>query len=370
MQPTPQTPLARGQTVHVSAPVRIDLAGGWSDTPPIADKYGGRVVNAAITIDGRQPIQVWARPNGMSDKSIRVHSIDRAYVALHGLHAREDTINPTYGGALHRAAIEVAGEPLRRSLFNLGTGIDLTTYSGVPTGSGLGASSILSGAILTALAVVAGESIDREELLRRGAILEKRFTGGGWQDLAGAIDPGVKLLEAEPGELPWVVGSPLPRLLPRGQWFLYDTGERRLAKGILDDVVARYEAASEHDRGARAQRLWDNAMQMRDAMLASIDIGTSAHVQRCLMDYADLKMEMSPLAGTETSRALHRLVTGAGSMCHMGAGGGGFMLGMAGTPAAAHDFRKRLEYHYPNERAGLVDFEVDNIGLQWRVDGS
>ena len=32
----------------VSAPVRIDFAGGWTDVPMWAEKYGGFVMNAAI----------------------------------------------------------------------------------------------------------------------------------------------------------------------------------------------------------------------------------------------------------------------------------------------------------------------------------
>ena len=30
------------------APVRIDLAGGWSDAPPFCEQVGGDVVNIAI----------------------------------------------------------------------------------------------------------------------------------------------------------------------------------------------------------------------------------------------------------------------------------------------------------------------------------
>src|SRR5581483_9447604 len=34
--------------LHLRAPVRIDLAGGWTDVPPYADDLGGAVVNVAI----------------------------------------------------------------------------------------------------------------------------------------------------------------------------------------------------------------------------------------------------------------------------------------------------------------------------------
>ena len=33
------------------APVRVDLAGGWSDTPPIAYEFGGAVVTLSLKLN-------------------------------------------------------------------------------------------------------------------------------------------------------------------------------------------------------------------------------------------------------------------------------------------------------------------------------
>jgi fucokinase len=41
-----------GSWVLVTAPLRIDLAGGWTDTPPISFEQGGAVTNLAVSIDG------------------------------------------------------------------------------------------------------------------------------------------------------------------------------------------------------------------------------------------------------------------------------------------------------------------------------
>ena len=62
------------QSVWCSAPVRIDLAGGWSDTPPMCVDLGGTVVNAAILLHGKQPLQVIAKR--LEEPRIFVHSID------------------------------------------------------------------------------------------------------------------------------------------------------------------------------------------------------------------------------------------------------------------------------------------------------
>ena len=42
-----------GTWVTADAPARIDLAGGWTDTPPICTDLGGKVCGIAVTVDGK-----------------------------------------------------------------------------------------------------------------------------------------------------------------------------------------------------------------------------------------------------------------------------------------------------------------------------
>ncbi|KAI0236301.1 L-fucose kinase [Lamellibrachia satsuma] len=42
--------------VTAECPARIDISGGWSDTPPITYEHGGAVLNAAIRLDDKKPI--------------------------------------------------------------------------------------------------------------------------------------------------------------------------------------------------------------------------------------------------------------------------------------------------------------------------
>ncbi|CAN0544530.1 unnamed protein product, partial [Ectocarpus sp. 12 AP-2014] len=46
-----------GACVTSRAAARIDLAGGWTDTPPISYEAGGAVLNAAVTVSGEKPIE-------------------------------------------------------------------------------------------------------------------------------------------------------------------------------------------------------------------------------------------------------------------------------------------------------------------------
>ena len=51
------------RTTRATAPTRIDLAGGWTDVPIFAEKYGGEVVNFAINIYAQA--NVGTTENGM-----------------------------------------------------------------------------------------------------------------------------------------------------------------------------------------------------------------------------------------------------------------------------------------------------------------
>jgi fucokinase len=53
---TDRRPPPLGAPVIVRCPARLDLSGGWTDTPPICYELGGQVVDLAITLDGVKPI--------------------------------------------------------------------------------------------------------------------------------------------------------------------------------------------------------------------------------------------------------------------------------------------------------------------------
>ena len=43
---------------RVALPLRVNWGGGWSDTPPYCNEKGGTVLNAAILLDGKRPVEV------------------------------------------------------------------------------------------------------------------------------------------------------------------------------------------------------------------------------------------------------------------------------------------------------------------------
>ena len=62
------------QIVWGRSPVRIDLAGGWTDTPPYCLMEGGSVVNIAIELNGQPPLQAYVKP--CREPHIVLRSID------------------------------------------------------------------------------------------------------------------------------------------------------------------------------------------------------------------------------------------------------------------------------------------------------
>ena len=46
-------------------PARVDISGGWTDTPPQSYEWGGVVVTLALTVDGEVMVS-----NGMADRSL------------------------------------------------------------------------------------------------------------------------------------------------------------------------------------------------------------------------------------------------------------------------------------------------------------
>lgn len=60
--------------VKVSLPVRVNWGGGWTDTPPYCNEKGGVVLNAAILLNGQEPIEVELRK--LPEKHIEFASLD------------------------------------------------------------------------------------------------------------------------------------------------------------------------------------------------------------------------------------------------------------------------------------------------------
>ena len=368
------------QAVWTTTPVRVDLAGGWTDTPPICNAVGGSVVNVAVTLRGQLPIQVVAKldevPRG-EDPVIRITSTDlgetRIIRSMRDLVARGD---PTRWSSLAENALVLTGaapsDPkasLTKWLREIGGGISLTMFSAVPKGSGLGTSSILGAATIQCLDRVFGRERSPEELFAATSALEQMLsTRGGWQDQVGGVVGGFKIAHTQPGgeQRPSVEKLIAPESFVRdiiSRSVLYFTGERRMAKNILENVVWNHlthaPAAIEAVAGLK-----ENAPRMRDALVR----GDSDRFTEELDRYMRLKRQIDPGSSPPMFDALaKRWRKDLAAWCFAGAGGGGFMLLVAKDARAAARLRADIAQRPQHPRARAFDVEVDAVGLRCAV---
>jgi len=254
---------------------------------------------------------------------------------------------------------------LRGMLHRFGGGIELTTLAAIPSGSGLGTSSIMGAVLVSVVGRMVGRPLSPRELFHSVLKLEQELTtGGGWQDQIGGAVEGVKLIETGKGLVPdprirFVPGDLLDPAANGGQTLLYYTGLRRLAKSILREVVGRY---LDRDRGAMGtlRRLHAFPPLMAETM-GMRDIRGFGE----LIDLAwRLNVEIDPDHTTpvieELRARIRRHVVGAKLL---GAGGGGFLLMVCKSPEDARAVKRMLERNPPNDRARFFDYSISRTGL-------
>ncbi|XP_075884780.1 L-fucose kinase [Nelusetta ayraudi] len=362
---------------EVEVPARLDLAGSWSDTPPIAFEHGGSVTNIAVKLDGKRPIGARAcrikqpclvlvtfsggRSSGVSTKTV-----------CESLEDLKDYCQPHAPGALLKAVCVCSGlvslssqQPMAEQLVQRwGGGVELHSWSLLPTGSGLGTSSILAGALLAAIYRCTGRTYTTDSLIHAVLYLEQILTtGGGWQDQVGGLVGGVKVGRSR-ASLPLRVE--VERLRPSEDFLesveqrllLVYTGKTRLARNLLQDVVRSWysrQPAIVHN----AHELVSNS----EDCVRAFSEGSLSQLGLCLDRLWQQKKVMAPGCEPASVRAmmeaLRPLVLGQSLT---GAGGGGFLFLLTREPR-----QQEVVLQVLNNTPGLGDFRVHSVELD--MDG-
>lgn len=363
------------QIVWGRSPVRIDLAGGWTDTPPYCLNEGGNVVNIAIELNGQPPLQVYVKP--CKEYKIILRSIDlgamETVVTYEELHDFMQVGSPF---SIPKAALVLAGfQPgfsvdvyatLEEQLKAFGSGIEITLLSAIPAGSGLGTSSILASTVLGAVSDFCGLKWDKNEICNRTLILEQLLTtGGGWQDQYGGVLRGVKLLQTHAG----IEQSPLVRWLPdylfTGSEYqkchlLYYTGITRTAKGILAEIVrSMFLNSTEHL--ALLGSMKSHALDLYEAVQRGNFDEMGRLVGKSWKQNQALDSGTNPASVEAIIRRIDDYCLGYKLP---GAGGGGYLYMVAKDSEAAVKIRTILTQNPPNSCARFVDMTLSDKGLQ------
>lgn len=372
----PRLDVYRDQIVWARSPVRIDLAGGWTDTPPYCLYAGGNVVNVAIELNGQPPLQVYVKPS-YEHRHIILRSIDigamECVSTWDELHDFKKIGSPF---SIPKAALALAGfvpefsasrfASLEKQLDAFGCGLEVTLLAAVPTGSGLGTSSILAATVLGALSDFCGLAWDKNGIGNRTLILEQLLTtGGGWQDQYGGVLHGLKLLQTNESTRQTPTIRWLPEYLftePEYQacHLLYYTGITRTAKGILSEIVRQMFL----NNGTHLRLLSEmktHALELVETILHG-DFQTFGQLvgksweQNKALDAGTNPPAIESLIARIRDYALGYKLPGAG--------GGGYLYIVAKDPESALQIRRVLGSDPLHASARFVDMNLSDKGLQ------
>ena len=373
--PAPRLSVHADQIVWGRSPVRIDLAGGWTDTPPYCLMEGGSVVNIAIELNGQPPLQVYIKPS--KELRIVLRSIDLGAMEVVETYEQLAAYNKVGSPfSIPKAALALAGflpafsgesfASLSSQLQAFGSGIELTLLSAIPAGSGLGTSSILASTVLGAVSDFCSLAWDKNEIGRRTLVLEQLLTtGGGWQDQFGGVLGGVKLLETSRG----FDQNPLVRWLPDGIFtlpeyrqchLLYYTGITRTAKTILGEIVRRmFLNHQEEIRQLRSMKA--HAQDMYEAIQRQDFAATGRLILKTWQQNQFIDSGTNPDGVRRITDLVDDLCLGYKLP---GAGGGGYLYMVAKDPEAAASIKQLLNNNRMNANARFVDMTLSKTGLQ------
>lgn len=371
----PRIDVMPDQIVWGRSPVRIDLAGGWSDTPPYSLCNGGTVLNMAIELNGQAPLQAFVRP--CRDFHIVLRSIDLGATEIVTTYEElEDYARIGSPFSIPKAALALAGfsnefsvdsyPTLRHRLEAMGAGLEITLLSAVGAGSGLGTSSILAATVLSALSDFCALGWDTARICRATLALEQLLTtGGGWQDQYGGVLSGIKLLQSAPGLCQDVAASWLPgQLLTDAEYspchILYYTGITRTAKTILADIVRGMTLNS----GERLAILAD-MKQLAQELASAIQRRDWNTYGEMIRRSWQLNVKLDRGTNPESVQQITRLIDPYAAGYKLpGAGGGGYLYVVAHDPGAASRIREILTNARPNSRARIVEMRLSDTGTQ------
>jgi fucokinase len=250
-------------------------------------------------------------------------------------------------------------------------GLEIRMGVDLPMGSGLGTSSILAGTLLRALAEMLGMALTDHALADQVMRLEQRMTtGGGWQDQAGGIFPGAKLVISGPGLRQRLriepIGWSLERQAEFAQRFvLYYTGIRRIAKDLLRQVVGSYLA-----REVATVQVLHSIKTLAVEMAYAMREGTWDYLGRLLDRHWQLNQILDPhTTNAPINGLLEELRPFLAGAKLAGAGGGGFLLLLAKDPQAAAALKVHLSSLGGALPGALYPFQIAHDGLRVEVFG-
>ncbi|MGG6270699.1 hypothetical protein ACQ4M3_39265 [Leptolyngbya sp. AN03gr2] len=304
--------------VRSRAPLRLGIAGGGSDVSPYCNQYGGQVLNVTIDLYAYCTIEI-----GLEDKVVFV-AADRQEADMFDL---QPVLEFNGRLDLHKA---VYNRIVKQFNQNVPLALKLTTYSDAPAGSGLGSSSTMVVAMVTAYVEWLKLPLGEYEVARLAYEIERLDLGlsGGRQDTYAATFGGFNFIEFHGDERvivnplrikDWMINELESSLL------LYYTEVSRESATIIDEQIKNVKVGDAEALEATHQ-IRQDAVLMKEAVLK----GSMKDIAKILGRSWEAKKKMA--RGITSGQIEHAyeiaMCSGAYSGKVSGAGGGGFIVFM------------------------------------------
>lgn len=344
-------------SVRARAPLRLGLGGGGTDLAAYSDTHGGVVLNATIdryayahlTLEAGETIQF--RADDLQSEERLPCNLD--------FDIREGLI-------LHRAVYRYM-----MVTYNGGQALPMTisTTIDVPAGSGLGASSALTVALIEAFAHAMQLPLGPYEVARLAFDIERRQLGleGGMQDQYAAAFGGFNFMEFLPAAAGVIVN---PLRLRRSVLNEFESalvvcfsGQSRQSATIIAQQLGGISRMDDATMQAM-HKIKQHALDMKSQIIAGNIVGLADILKQSWM----AKKQTATSISTGTVDALLEAAMDAGAWAGKvsGAGGGGFIM-LLSDPERRLDVIRKLNAAGGEASAVKLTFEGAEA---WTVPGS
>jgi len=305
--------------------MRIGFFGGGTDVSPYAEEHGGKVLNC--TID--KYVRCMLRPS--NDGALTIRSLDLEEVSRNTTGQWEGTLS------LPQAVLDAVPQA---------KGVEVTMFSDVPPGSGLGSSSALVVSMLKLMGEAYNFPMTPHELAETAFRIERTDLGipGGRQDQYAAAFGGMSVYHfSKNGVIVEPVMSDPSALLELESCLLigYIGSRKMLTHQLVNDQVDRLKHGN-------TLRYHDETKAFVEESVKLLRNKKIADFGRLLHDAWEVKKAFSPLIAPPIVDEVYAKArkNGAWGGKITGAGGGGFMV-------IACPFEKRLEMERVLTEAGM-----------------
>jgi D-glycero-alpha-D-manno-heptose-7-phosphate kinase len=325
------------------APLRIGIAGGGTDVDPYLSQRGGYVLNTTITKYANCTI------TPKHDCVMSVHS---------NYYGRFDA--PLDGGPLKLDGNQNLIKAVT-NYFGIKEGFDILVESDVPAGSGLGGSSTMMVAMISAVSEWRRMKMDSNEIAKLAYHLEREVIGleGGRQDQYAAAYGGFNIMEMDSKGVKvrkLQISDDVKNELQYRSLLCY-TGTSRESAGIISSQIESF------NKGANEKAL-DESKRLAKEIGKALTEGDIEEAGGLLHESWGYKKQFSEKITNDMINKLYDIAIESGAIGGKvsGAGGGGFMYFIC-----KYDKKAAVAQELQKHGVKITDFMFDPRGAtSWR----